>query len=98
MLVGYSNSITRDLITIIDMGKKTDYTKSIAIYNKLLSMTKNVYHRGSYVEGIVTLKHALVTRGVLEHARVRSPLPPLEKGADAEIHAAVKAASVSRVA
>ena len=46
------------------------------------------------MEGTVALKHALVARGVLEHATVRSPLLPLPDGADKEIHTAVEAASL----
>jgi 4-hydroxy-tetrahydrodipicolinate synthase len=45
------------------------------------------------MEGTVALKHALVARGILEHATVRSPLP-LEHGAEDEIHAAMRAAEL----
>ena len=60
-------------------------------------MTKSVYHRGSHMEGTVALKHALVARGILEHATVRSPLLPLENGAEKEIHDAMRAAELGRV-
>lgn len=49
------------------------------------------------MEGTVALKHALVARGILEHATVRSPLLPLEHGAEEEIHAAMRAADLPRV-
>jgi 4-hydroxy-tetrahydrodipicolinate synthase len=50
------------------------------------------------MEGTVALKHALVERGILEHATVRSPLLPLPKGADVEIANAMKSAGLGRVA
>jgi 4-hydroxy-tetrahydrodipicolinate synthase len=46
------------------------------------------------MEGTVALKHALVARGILEHATVRSPLLPLAEGADVEIADAMRAAGI----
>ncbi|GJC78667.1 dihydrodipicolinate synthetase family protein [Colletotrichum tofieldiae] len=97
MLVGYGNIAPEALIELIKAGKAKDYPRARAIHDKLLPVTKAVYHRGSHMEGTVALKHALVARGILEHATVRSPLLPLEDGAENEIHAAVSAASLSRV-
>ena len=42
-------------------------------------------------------KRSLGARGILKHAAIQSPLLPLEKGAEQEIHAAVGAAQLSRV-
>lgn len=98
MLVGYGNIAPEPLIELIKAGKAKDYKKARAIHDQLLPVTKAVYHRGSHMEGTVALKHALVARGILEHATVRSPLLPLEKGAEGEIHDAIAAASLSRVA
>ena len=50
------------------------------------------------MKGTVALKHALVARGILEHATVRPPLLPLENGAEEEIHASVKSSGLSCVA
>jgi 4-hydroxy-tetrahydrodipicolinate synthase len=50
------------------------------------------------MEGTVALKHALVARGILEHATVRGTLLPLDEGADQEIYAAVKHAQLPRAA
>lgn len=97
MLVGYGNVAPELLIEQIKAGKAKDYVKARAIHDRLLPVTKNIYHRGSHMEGTVALKHALVARGILEHATVRSPLLPLPDGADAEIYAAVQSASLSRV-
>jgi 4-hydroxy-tetrahydrodipicolinate synthase len=57
-------------------------------------VTRTVYHRGSHMEGTVALKHGLVARGILEHATIRSPLLPLEAGADIEIANALRSAGL----
>ena len=48
------------------------------------------------MEGTVALKHGLVARGILEHATVRSPLLPLEPGAEVEIVDALRSAGLHR--
>lgn len=98
MLVGYGTIAPEPLVEFIEAGKARDYGRARAIHDRLLPLTKSVYHRASHMEGTVALKHALVARGILEHATVRSPLLPLESGADKEIHDAVASASLSRVA
>uniref|UniRef100_L2G2E4 Dihydrodipicolinate synthetase family protein n=1 Tax=Colletotrichum fructicola (strain Nara gc5) TaxID=1213859 RepID=L2G2E4_COLFN len=97
MLVGYGNIAPEQLIEMIKAGKAKDYPKAREIHDRLLPVTKAVYHRGSHMEGTVALKHALVARGILDHATVRSPLLPLEDGAETEIHAAVSSAALARV-
>ena len=47
------------------------------------------------MEGTVALKHALVTRGILEHATVRTPLLPLPDGAEVEIANAMRSAGLA---
>ncbi|KAK7931048.1 hypothetical protein PG985_001760 [Apiospora marii] len=98
MLVGYGNIAPEPLLRMIEAGKQRDYAKARAVHDQLLPLTKSVYHRGSHMEGTVALKHALVARGILEHATVRSPLLPLPDGAEEEIHAAIRSASLARVA
>lgn len=98
MLVGYGNIAPEPLLRMIEAGKQRDYAKARAVHDELLPLTKSVYHRGSHMEGTVALKHALVARGILEHATVRSPLLPLPDGAEQEIHAAIQSASLARVA
>lgn len=95
-LVGYGNIAPELLIELIKAGKAKDYPKARAIHDQLLPVTRNVYHRGSHMEGTVALKHALVARGILEHATVRSPLLPLTEGADVEIADAMRAAGIVR--
>jgi 4-hydroxy-tetrahydrodipicolinate synthase len=95
-LVGYGNIAPELLIELIAAGKAKDYAKARATHDQLLPVTKSVYHRGSHMEGTVALKHALVARGVLDHATVRSPLLPLEPGAEVEIANAMRSAGLGR--
>ncbi|QIZ53138.1 dihydrodipicolinate synthase family protein [Dickeya zeae] len=96
-LVGYGNIAPELLVEMIKAGKAKDYAAARAIHDRLLPVTKSVYHRGSHMEGTVALKHALVARGILSHATVRSPLMPLEPGAADEIMTAIRMAELPRV-
>lgn len=96
-LVGYGCIAPEPLVEMIKAGKAKDYVKVRALHDRLLPVTANVYHRGSHMEGSVALKWALVERGILEHAAVRSPLLPLAPGADQEIFAAMRAAGLGKV-
>ncbi|KAH7236563.1 hypothetical protein BKA59DRAFT_487228 [Fusarium tricinctum] len=98
MLVGYGGIAPEPLLELIAAGKAQDYKKARQIHDQLLPVTKAVYHRGSHMEGTVALKHALVARGILDHATVRSPLMPLVDGAEEEIHSAISSASLKKVA
>lgn len=93
-LVGYGSLTPEPLIELIAAGKRRDYPAARAIHDKLLPVTRNVYHRGSHMEGTVALKHGLVARGILDHATVRSPLLPLADGADKEIADALRSAGL----
>ncbi|WP_201317476.1 MULTISPECIES: dihydrodipicolinate synthase family protein [unclassified Burkholderia] len=93
-LVGYGGLAPEPLIELIKVGKAKDYPAARAIHDRLLPVTRNVYHRGSHMEGTVALKHGLVARGILEHATVRSPLLPLAQGADVEIADALRSAGL----
>jgi 4-hydroxy-tetrahydrodipicolinate synthase len=97
LLVGYGNIAPELLVDLIAAGKARDYEAAHAIHERLLPVTKNVYHRGSHMEGTVALKWGLVHRGILDHATVRPPLLPLVDGADAEIAAAFASAGLSKV-
>ncbi|KAM0755786.1 dihydrodipicolinate synthetase family protein [Meredithblackwellia eburnea MCA 4105] len=97
-LVGYGNIAPVELLELLAAGKKKDYVKARAVHDRLLPVTKAVYHRGSHMEGTVALKHSLVARGILHHATIRGTLLPLEDGAEEEIFAAVKSAQLPRVA
>lgn len=92
MLVGYGNIAPEPLIELIEAGKAKDYKRARSIHDQLLPVTKNVYHRGSHMEGTVALKHALI-----QHATVRSQMLPLPDGAAEEIHAAISSARLAKV-
>lgn len=98
LLVGYGCIAPEPLIDLLKAGKAKDYKAAHAIHERLMPVTKSVYHRGSHMEGTVALKHALVARGILEYATVRSPLLPLPAGAEVEITDAMRAAGLGRVA
>jgi 4-hydroxy-tetrahydrodipicolinate synthase len=98
LLVGYGNIAPELLVDLIAAGKAKDYTAAYAIHERLLPVTKAVYHRGSHMEGTVALKWGLVNRGILDHATVRTPLLPLPDGAATEIAAAFGAAGLEQVA
>lgn len=97
LLVGYGNIAPELLVELIAAGKAQDYSAARAIHERLLPVTKNVYHRGSHMEGTVALKWGLVHRGILDHATVRTPLLPLADGAEAEIAAAFATAGLEKV-
>jgi len=96
-LVGYGGLAPEPLIELIKAGKAKDYPAARAIHDRLLPVTKTVYHRGSHMEGTVALKEGLVARGILHHATVRSPLLPLAEGAHQEIADALASAGLSSV-
>ena len=97
LLVGYGNIAPEALVELIKAGKAHDYDRAHEIHERLLPVTKNVYHRGSHMEGTVALKWGLVHRGILDHATVRTPLLPLADGADREIAEAFAIAGLDRV-
>lgn len=97
LLVGYGNIAPELLIDLIKAGKAQDYPTARAIFERLLPVTRAVYHRGSHMEGTVALKLGLVKRGVLDHATIREPLKNLGAEAEAEIFAAFDAAGIDQV-
>lgn len=94
MLVGYGSLAPEPLVDFLAAGKARDYNAARAIHDRLLPVTKAVYHRGSHMEGTCALKLGLVARGKLEHATVRSPLLPLAPGAEKEIRDALAQAGL----
>ena len=97
LLVGYGNIAPELLIALINAGKAQDYTAARTIFERLLPVTRAVYHRGSHMEGTVALKIGLRYRGVLDHATIREPLKDLGAAAEREIEAAFEAAGIGRV-
>lgn len=97
LLVGYGNIAPELLVDLIAAGKAKDYTTAHALHERLLPVTKAVYHRGSHMEGTVALKWGLVNRGILDHATVRTPLLPLPAGAEEEIAAAFESSELRKI-
>lgn len=93
-LVGYGGLAPEPLIELIEAGKNQDYPAARAIHDRLLPLTKVVYHRGSHMEGTVALKLGLVERGIISTAKVRSPLLPLDENARQEIAHALSEANL----
>ena len=97
LLVGYGNIAPELLIDLIKAGKAQDYTAARQVFERLLPVTRAVYHRGSHMEGTVALKIGLRYRGVLDNATIREPLKDLGAAAEREIEAAFDAAGIGRV-
>ncbi|MGP3958020.1 dihydrodipicolinate synthase family protein [Nonomuraea sp. 3N208] len=93
-LVGYGGLAPEPLVEFIAAGKAKDYPRAREIHNRLLPLTKAVYHRGSHMEGTVALKLGLVARGILKDATVRPPLQPLADTAAEEITLALQHAKL----
>jgi 4-hydroxy-tetrahydrodipicolinate synthase len=93
-LVGYGGLAPEPLLELIAAGRARDYPAARAVHDRLLPVTKAVYHRGSHMEGTVALKLGLKARGVLPSATVRSPLIDLSPEAESEIQLALKAAQL----
>jgi len=95
LLVGYGGLAPEPLVELIAAGKARDYAAARKIHDRLLPVTKAVYHRGSHMEGTVALKIGLRTRGILPNAVIRSPLVDLTSEAETEIADAIKAAGLA---
>jgi len=93
-LVGYGQIVPEAMQELLDACLAKDVDKAYEVHNRLMPLTKVVYHRPSHMEGTIALKHGLISRGILSHATVRGPLLPLPKGAHDDVHAAMQAAGV----
>jgi len=96
-LVGYGSLAPELMIKLLARGKEHDYDGAKEIHDRLLPLTKAVYHRGSHMEGSVALKMGLVARGIISSADVRSPLLPLPEDANDEIAQALDFAGLGRI-
>lgn len=97
LLVGYGNIAPELLIDLIKAGKAQDYTAARDVFERLLPVTRAVYHRGSHMEGTVALKIGLRYRGLLDNATIREPLKDLGAAAEREIESAFEAAGIGRI-
>lgn len=84
-LVGYAALIPEMMVELLDAAKSHEYDAAKAVYDRMLPITRAVYHRTSHIESTTAMKLGLVERGIIATAQVRSPLMPLEDGARVQI-------------
>ena len=94
-LVGYGQIVPEAMQELLDACHAKDVDAAYAVHDRLMPLTKVVYHRPSHMEGTVALKHGLISRGILSHATVRAPLLSLPENAHDEIDAAMKLAGAA---
>jgi 4-hydroxy-tetrahydrodipicolinate synthase len=91
-LVGYGQIVPEAMEELMEACRAKDVDRAYAVHDRLMPLTKVVYHRPSHMEGTIALKHGLISRGVLQHAAVRGTLLPLPEGAHDDIDAAMRLA------
>lgn len=94
-LVGYAALIPELMVELLENAKAHDYDAAKATYDRMIPITRAVYHRASHIESTTAMKLGLVERGIIRTATVRSPLMPLEDGAAEQIRATLEGAGVS---
>jgi 4-hydroxy-tetrahydrodipicolinate synthase len=93
-LVGYAALIPELMVELLEKAKAHDYDAAKEAYDRMMPITRAVYHRESHMESTMAMKLGLVERGLLKNAVVRSPLMPLEAGAGKGVAEALKSAGV----
>lgn len=93
-LLSYGAVIPELLIELIGQAKNHDYEAAKATYDRITPLTAAIYHRHPHIEATAALKVALLYRGGIPTATVRSPLLPLDKASVNEIHSALEHASI----
>lgn len=94
-MVGYGQIVPEAMEELMLACRNKDVDAAYAVHDRLMPLTKVVYHRPSHMEGTIALKHGLISRGVLSHATVRNPLLPLPADAHDQIDAAMKFAGAA---
>lgn len=94
-LVGYAALIPELMVELLEAAKAHDYDLAKATYDRMLPITRAVYHRTSHIESTTAMKLGLVDRGIITGATVRAPLMPLEDGAREQIREALATAGVN---
>lgn len=93
-LVGFGALIPELLVEELTRAKAHDYEAAKAVHDKILPITKAVYHRASHIESTPAMKLGLVDRGILRSAYVRSPIMPLEDAAREDVRRAMIGAGI----
>jgi 4-hydroxy-tetrahydrodipicolinate synthase len=93
-LVGYAAAAPELMVELMRVAKTHDYDAAKKVYDRTLALTSALYHIEPHVAATVALKTALVWRGLLPSAVVRSPLRPLSAAQTAKIRAGLEAAGI----
>ncbi len=93
-LVGYAAAAPELMVELIRAAKTHGYDAAKRVYDRTLLLTSALYHIEPHVAATVALKTALVIRGLLPRATVRSPLMPLTAAQTAKIRAGLEAAEI----
>jgi 4-hydroxy-tetrahydrodipicolinate synthase len=93
-LVGYAAAAPELMVELLRAAKAHGYDAAKRVYDRTLPLTSALYHIEPHVAATVALKTALVLRGLLPSAVVRSPLMPLTPAQTAKIRSGLEAAGV----
>ncbi len=94
-LVGYAAAAPELMVELLRAAKSHDYDAAKAVYDRTLELTSALYHIEPHVAVTAALKSALVLRGLLPTATVRSPLMPLSTAQVEKIRTGLVAAGIA---
>ena len=94
-LVGYGACAPELMVELLAAAKSHDYAAAKKIYDRTLLLTAALYHIEPHVAANAALKVALVLRGLLPRATVRSPLMPLTQVQVEKIRTGLIAAGIA---
>jgi 4-hydroxy-tetrahydrodipicolinate synthase len=97
-LVGYAALIPELMVELLEAARSHNYDRAKEVYDRMLPITKAVYHRESHIESTQAMKLGLVHREILSTATVRPPLMPLGSDAGHSVAAALDSAGVKAIA
>lgn len=97
-LVGYAALIPELMVELLTAARAHDYDAAKGVYDRMLPITRAVYHRESHIESTEAMKIGLVHRGILSSSTVRPPLMPLGAEVRDSVAAALESAGVEAMA
>ena len=93
-LVGYAAAAPELMVELMLAAKTHEYDAAKKVYERTLLLTSGLYHIEPHVAATAALKTALMLRGLLPSAAVRSPLRPLTTEQTAKIRKGLEAAGI----
>jgi 4-hydroxy-tetrahydrodipicolinate synthase len=93
-LISYGAVAPELMVELWRAAKAHGYDDAKRVYDRAQRLTSALYHIEPHVATTVALKTALLLRGLLPNAVVRSPLMPLTAAQAAEIRAGLQAAGI----